>query len=368
MENLIKKLKDLREKVSELKKKLNISGKKDHLQELNSLIAQSDFWLDKNKAVQISQTAENLKSEIFSFEELEKEINSLEELALLADKYQDRSMDDDISHRFFDLENKFSQLDFLLLFSGEDDNSSAILSIHAGTGGVDAQDWAEILERMYLRFAEKKNFKVEILDRVLANEAGIKSVSFRISGAYAYGNLKSENGVHRLVRISPFDAEQMRHTSFAGVEVLPEIRDENLLELNEKDLRIDVYRSSGPGGQGVNTTDSAVRITHLPTNISVACQSERSQHQNKERALLILKSKLYQKEQDAKELKEKEIKGDAGQGTWGKQIRSYVFQPYQMVKDHRSNFSVSDISSVMDGDLDPFIKAYLSLILENKNK
>lgn len=367
MENLIKKLNELREKVLRVKKTLNIERKKVKLKDLNFLIGQDDFWTDRNEAVRISQEAEDLKLEISRFEELEDEIKSMEELAALASEYQDESVYDDINDRFQNLEKKFSQLEFLLLFSGEDDNSPAILSIHAGTGGVDAQDWTEMLERMYLRFAEKKGFKIEILDRVVANEAGIKNSTFRISGAYSYGYFKSENGVHRLVRISPFDAEQMRHTSFAGVEVVPELRDNSSIELDEKDLRIDVYRSSGPGGQSVNTTDSAVRIVHLPTNISVACQSERSQHQNKERALSILKSKLYKKQKEEKEEKERKIKGSAGQGTWGKQIRSYVFQPYQMVKDHRTNLSLTDINSVMDGDLDQLIESYLSLILKNKN-
>lgn len=368
MEHLIKKLNDLREKVIKVKEVLNIERKKVKLIDFNFLISQSDFWNDNEKAIKITQEAEDLKKEIDRFEDLEQDIKNMEELAALSGEYQDDSVYEDISKKFIELEEKFTGLEFLLLFSGESDNSNVILSIHAGSGGVDAQDWAEILERMYLRFSEKKSFKVEILDRVMANEAGIKNSVLKISGPYAYGYLKSENGVHRLVRISPFDAESMRHTSFAGVEVIPEINDNNLVKIEEKDLRIDVYRSSGPGGQSVNTTDSAVRIVHIPTNITVTCQSERSQHQNKERAMEILKSKLYQLNKEGIEASVKKIKGSAGQGTWGKQIRSYVFQPYQMVKDHRTNFSTNDIDSVMDGDINPFIESYLSFLLKNKNK
>ncbi len=368
MENKIKKLNDLREEIIRIKELLNIERKKVQWNELNVLISRTDFWNDNEKAVKISQLAENLKSEIDRFEDIEGEVQEAEELASLASRYEDNSIYDDIENNFNELEKKFKDLEFLLLFSEEVDSGGAILSIHAGSGGVDACDWAEILERMYLRFCEKMNFKVEILDRVSANEAGIKNSVFKISGLYAYGYLKSENGVHRLVRISPFDAESMRHTSFVGVEVIPELRDNGLIEINESDLKIDTYKSSGPGGQGVNTTDSAVRIVHLPSNVSVACQSERSQHQNKEKALEILKAKLYKQKQDEDAGAIKKIKGDAGQGTWGKQIRSYVFQPYQMVKDHRTNFSVNAINEVIDGNLKPFMEAYLGFLLKNKNK
>ncbi len=368
MENLIKKLNDLRERVIKIKKILNIENKKNRLQNLGFLISQSDFWNDNEKAILISQEAEDLKSEINRFEKLEQEILEMEELAALSGEYQDESAYDDINKKYEELTKKFYDLEFLLLFSGESDNNNAILSIHAGSGGVDAQDFAEMIERMYLRFSEKKNFRVEILDRIVANEAGIKTSVIKISGPYAYGYLKSENGVHRLVRISPFDAESMRHTSFVGVEVIPEIKSDEIIKINDKDLRIDVYRSSGPGGQSVNTTDSAVRIVHLPTNIVVTCQSERSQHQNKERALEILRGKLFQLQKEGADEVNKKIKGSAGQGTWGKQIRSYVFQPYQMVKDHRTNFSVNTVNDVMDGEIDYFIEAYLRFLLEDNNK
>jgi len=368
MEDLIEKLNDLKNSVLDIKSVLNIKKKKNRLEELNKKISKLDFWDNNLEAIETNQEAQYLKTEIDLFEDLESEIKNLKELANLSEECRDETVGENIRDKFNELESRFKEIEFLLLFSEDNDDTNAIVSIHAGTGGVDAQDWAEILERMYIRFAERKDFKIEVLDRTIANEAGIKTSVLKISGPFAYGYFKSENGVHRLVRISPFDAEKMRHTSFAGVEVIPEIKDDSLIVIEDKDLRIDVFKSSGPGGQSVNTTDSAVRIVHLPTNISVSCQSERSQHQNKEKALKILKSKLYQLKtiQTGKTLKE--IKGDAGQGTWGKQIRSYVFQPYKMVKDHRTNYSTSDVDEVTNGHLEKFVEAYLNFLAKNKNK
>lgn len=250
-------------------------------------------------------------------------------------------------------------MEFFVLFNSKYDIYNAIVSIHAGTGGTDAQDWAQILERMYLRFVEKKNWQAEILDRSMGNEAGIKNVVIKISGRYAYGYLQSEGGVHRLVRISPFDAEAMRHTSFALVEVIPELPDTEDIKIIDEDLKIDLYRSSGPGGQNVNKTETAVRITHKPSGLVVACQSERSQLKNKENALKILRSKLFKLQEEAKEKEEKKLKGDIKRAEWGKQIRSYVMQPYQLVKDHRTNYEESDINNVLDGGIDKFIESYL---------
>lgn len=321
-----------------------------------------DFWQNREQAVIISKEVENEKKEIDKWECFQKEIVELEQLVAEAIRENDNSISDEMHNKYNELEKKFVDLEFVVLFSGKYDSNSAILAIHAGTGGVDAQDWAEILERMYLRFAEKQDWQVEILERTVGNEAGIKSINMKISGQWAYGYLRSEVGVHRLVRISPFDAESMRHTSFALVEIIPEFPEAETIDIKDSDLRIDVFRSSGPGGQSVNTTDSAVRIVHKPTNITVTCQTERSQHQNKETALKILKSKLFKLLEEEKEQIESKLKGQVQKAEWGKQIRSYIMQPYQMVKDHRTNYETSDIKAVLDGDLNGFIEAYLKKV------
>lgn len=367
MEELIDKLGDLKNNLVEIGQILNIKKKKKRWQELTAKTVQEDFWSDNQEAVKTNQEAECLRSEIERFEDLESEIKNLRELANLAEECRDESVGENIKNKFNEIQSRFEELEFFLLFSQESDNANVIISIHAGSGGVDAQDWAEILERMYIRFAERKDFKVEVLDRILANEAGIKTSVLKISGPFAYGYFKSENGVHRLVRISPFNADDLRHTSFAGVEVVPEIKDDDLIKIDDQDLRIDVFRSSGPGGQSVNTSDSAVRIVHKPSNISVSCQSERSQHQNKEKALRILKSKLYQIKKDEQQKKIKEIKGGAGQGSWSKQIRSYFFQPHKIVKDHRTGFSSTEVDNVINGHLDSLVEAYLNFSAKEKN-
>jgi peptide chain release factor 2 len=307
----------------------------------------------------MNKRLEELKTEVGAWDKLLKEVIELEELVAEADLEDDDSIASDAQKKHKELKEKFEKLEFMVLFSSSYDKNNAILSIHAGTGGVDAQDWAEMLERMFLRFAENKNWQPVVLDRNLGNEAGIKSVTMNIGGHWAYGYLKSESGVHRLVRISPFDAEAMRHTSFALVEVIPELPETEKIVIKEEDLRIDVFRSSGPGGQSVNTTDSAVRLVHKPTNITVTCQSERSQHQNKENALKILKAKLYKLQEEEKEKKELKLRGEAQKAEWGKQIRSYVMQPYKMAKDHRTNYETQDVEGVLDGNLEPFMEAYL---------
>ncbi len=359
MENLIKQIEELRERVMKTGEFLDIDGKESKIRELQIKVNQPDFWQNQELAVTINKEIEDLQTEVDDWRNLYNEVKELEELVAVSIEDSDDSFSLDARKKYKEFLKKFEKLEFYILFSGKYDQDNAILSIHAGTGGVDAQDWAQILERMFFRFAEKKGWRVEILDRTVGNEAGIKSASFRIIGRWVYGYLRSESGVHRLVRISPFDAEAMRHTSFTLVEVIPELPEAEDVEIKESDLRIDVFRSSGPGGQGVNTTDSAVRVLHKPTKIVVTCQNERSQYQNKETALKILKSKLFKLQEEVKEKEELKMRGEAQRAEWGKQIRSYVMQPYKMVKDHRTDYETQDIDGVLDGDLDKFAEAYL---------
>lgn len=362
MENLLKQLEELREGVLKTWQLLDIDGQMSESRELKLEMNKPGFWDDQNKAVELGKRVEELDSEIEKWETLKNEITELEELVAVAEKEGDTSFADEVQKKYQELKDKFNKLEFYCLFSGKYDSGNAIISVHAGTGGVDAQDWALILERMFLRFAEKKNWQTEIIDYNPGNEAGLKSVTIAVKGRWAYGYLKSESGVHRLVRISPFDAEGMRHTSFALVEVIPELPEAEEIEINDSDLKIDVYRSSGPGGQSVNTTDSAVRIKHIPSGIVVSCQNERSQHQNKETALKVLKSKLHKLQIEEKEKEELKLRGEAQKAEWGKQIRSYVMQPYKMVKDHRTNYETQEVDKVLDGDLEGFQEAYLRWI------
>lgn len=359
MENLLKKIEELRERFLKTKTLLNIERKEVEEREMRLKMAAPDFWSDREAAVKVGQAVEEMANEIKEWSAMENEIREAEEIAALAQKDGGGELTEELEKKYEELEKKFSHLEFLSLFAEKYDHDNALLALHAGTGGVDAQDWTQMLERMYLRFAERQNWKVEILDRNFGNEAGIKSVVLRIVGPWAYGYLKSENGVHRLLRNSPFDADGLRHTSFALAEVIPEIKDDNLIVIKDEDLRIDVFRSSGPGGQSVNTTDSAVRIVHIPTGITVSCQSERSQHQNKENAFKILKTKLYKLALEEKELEERKLKGEVQKAEWGKQIRSYFLYGNRLVKDHRTNYETSNVEAVLDGDLELFMEAYL---------
>ncbi|MFA6513723.1 MAG: peptide chain release factor 2 [Patescibacteria group bacterium] len=362
MENIIEKLKELKERLLRVKVLLNIEQKIIKANKLRLKMSEPDIWNNREEAVKISQEVEELSGETKKWLSIEDEIKDAMEMADLAKQEANDDLTQELEKKADDLEKEFSQLEFLSLFSGPYDKDNVILSIHAGTGGVDAQDWAQMLERMYFRFCERKEFKAEILDKSYGNEAGLKSVDLRITGSYAYGYLKSENGVHRLLRNSPFNADGLRQTSFALVEVIPEISDGGGVVIKDEDIRIDVYRSSGPGGQSVNTTDSAVRIVHLSTNITVTCQTERSQHQNKENAFKILRAKLNLKLLEEREAEEKKLKGGVQKAEWGKQIRSYFLYGNKLVKDHRSEYETSNVENVLDGDLEQFIEAYLRFL------
>lgn len=337
----------------------DLAGLKGELEEINKKVEDPDFWNDPENAQKILKKKKSLENKIEGYEELETGIRDVEELMELAEEMEDEEEADSVVEMFNDLQNKMEELKLATLLNGKYDHNNAIISVHAGTGGVDAMDWTQMLYRMYTRWAEKKGYKVTLIDYQDDTEAGIKSATMIIEGENAYGYLKNEKGVHRLVRISPFNAAGKRQTSFALLEVIPEVEDDLTVEIDMEDLRIDTYRSSGAGGQHVNKTDSAIRITHLPTNIVVTCQNERSQHQNKDMAMKILASKLAElKEQEHKE-NLKELKGDFSLITWGSQIRSYVFQPYTMVKDHRTGAEVGNVNAVMDGDIDYFINEKL---------
>jgi peptide chain release factor 2 len=329
------------------------------IKDLEELSFKKDFWSDQDKAREILQKKTKLTEALDKWERFNNEINDIENLGSIALQEKDEQVLQVLAHELEPLSSAVGQEELKMMLNNEQDSLNAIISIHAGAGGTEAQDWAEMLLRMYLRWTEKKGFVTKIIDSLPGDEAGIKSVSFTVEGEYAYGYAKAEIGIHRLVRISPFDAGARRHTSFASVFVYPEVNDEIKIEINEDDLRIDTFRAGGKGGQHVNKTDSAVRITHLPTGIVVQCQNERSQHQNKAMAMKYLKSRLYEKElqlQNEKINEENKLKKDIA---WGSQIRSYVLHPYKMVKDHRTNLENNNANKVLDGDLDEFIQAYL---------
>ena len=344
----------------------DISNLEKELEELQTKTTETNFWDNKQEAKIIFDKIKSIQSKVNKYKELESEITNLVDIntMLLIDK--DDELEKELEKSTKKLLKEIDSLEIQTLLSGKYDYNNAILTIHPGAGGTESLDWAQMLYRMYLKWASANNFSVKELDFLPGDEAGIKSVTFLVSGPYAYGNLKCEMGVHRLVRISPFDSNSRRHTSFASLEVLPEITDDIEIDINPNDLRVDTYRASGAGGQHINKTDSAVRITHIPTNIVVACQSERSQIQNRETAMRMLKSKLFDlKEKEQKE-KIEDLKGVQRDIAWGSQIRSYVFHPYSMVKDHRTNYEVGNTEAVMDGNINDFIEAYLKFMLSKK--
>lgn len=328
------------------------------ISEKEALTAESGFWNDGARAGRIMTEIKQLRDRLDTWTRLKADSEALDDVLKMAKEEGDESMEGDIRASFKEITGRFDKAIILELLSGEADRSSSFLTIHAGQGGTEACDWASMLLRMYTRWAERRGFKAEVVD-LLEAEGGIKSATLQIDGDYAYGYLKGESGVHRLVRISPFDANARRHTSFASVYIFPVLDDSINVDIRPEDLRIDTYRSGGAGGQKVNKTDSAVRMTHLPTGIVVTCQNERSQYKNKDVAMSVLKSRLYEYYKQEKEKENAKFASEKKEIAWGSQIRSYVFQPYTMVKDHRNKFFVGNIQAVMDGDLDPFIDSYM---------
>lgn len=350
-------LEALQVKIKTLADVFKVDQLKLELKELAQQMSEEGFWDDADKAAKIQQQSSRHEATIRTFDQLQQNIQDALDFVDMADG--DAQMLAEAQSLLSKVEKTVADLEFKRMLSGEMDASAAILSINSGAGGTESQDWADMLLRMYLRWAEKQGFKANIVDILPGEEAGIKNVTVTIDGEYAYGYLKAEQGIHRLVRISPFDSNARRHTSFASVAAMPQIEDDVDIEILEEDLRIDTYRASGAGGQHVNTTDSAVRITHIPTNTVASCQNERSQHKNKAQAMKILKARLYEKQLQEKEKKQAELAGEKKGIDFGSQIRSYTMQPYQLIKDHRTNTETGKVQAVLDGDIDEFIKAYL---------
>lgn len=360
-EELRLSLLDYREKLTQLGEALGVKQMSEEAEKLEQQTAAEGFWNDLENSQKVQQRISQLKNKIKAYENLSSEFEDALVLIELANEEEDLDMLDECKEAVDSFVKKLEDMTLSTLLSGEYDNNPAILTFHAGAGGTEAQDWNQMLVRMYQHWGEKRGFSVSMIDFLDGDEAGLKSAVLRIEGENAYGYLKGEMGVHRLVRISPFDASGRRHTSFASLEVMPEIDDTVEVEINPEDIKIDYYRASGAGGQKVNKTSSAVRLTHIPTGIVCACQVERSQHQNREVAMKMLKSKLIEIKEREHLDKIDDIKGEQREIAWGSQIRSYVFMPYTLVKDHRTGFEMGNINAVMDGDLDGFINAYLKM-------
>ncbi len=339
-----------------------MANDEEELEKIEKLMSNPNFWQqDQEEVSRLSQERALLREKIDTWQTLHKDAEDAKLLAEIAREEEDTSSLKEVSNDVAGIQKAIKRLEFQALLGEPDDKRNAIVAINAGAGGTEAQDWVEMLFRMYTRWGEDKGMKVQVIDYLPGDEAGIKNVTFTITGSYAYGYLKSEHGIHRMVRISPFDATGRRHTSFASLSVLPEVDTDITIEVDENDLRIDTYRASGPGGQHVNKTSSAVRITHLPTGIVTQCQNEKSQHRNKEMAMKVLKSKLYDVEKGKLEQKKHEMHQNQKDIAWGSQIRSYVFNPYRLVKDHRTNIDEGNVGKVMNGDIDMFINAYLRM-------
>lgn len=337
----------------------DVPAKKERIQELEAEIAGPDFWNQGDKAQELLKERTVLQKIVESCDSANQQLEDAEVLIEMGEEAEDQEVLDEVNAMLPGLVKQIDKMEFARMLSGEHDANDATLSINAGAGGTEAQDWAEMIMRMYLRYCERKGFKTEITEYLPAEEAGIKSVTFTVTGDYAYGYLRAESGIHRLVRISPYDSSARRHTSFCSVFVFPELDDSVEVEIDDKDLKVDTFRASGAGGQHINKTDSAIRITHVPTGVVVACQNERSQHKNRATAMKQLKSRLYEMEMRKKEEEAAAFSEDKKEIGWGSQIRSYVLHPYRMVKDHRTSHEVGNTDAVLDGDLEGFIEAYL---------
>lgn len=350
---------DIRQKLADIAKYIHLAEKTERIEELRDMTLSPDFWQNQEKAQAVSKEISDLEFEIERWKKADQIRENIDLQFMMLDEGETSDLSE-LSELIHSLDELLNNIETEKLLSGEDDKRDAILVIHPGAGGTESQDWASMLFRMYTRWLERRKFEYSVVNYQPGEEAGIKEAIIEVKGTYAYGFLSAEIGVHRLVRISPFDANARRHTSFASVFVYPEYNEDLTIEINQNDLRIDTYRASGAGGQHVNKTDSAVRITHIPTGIVVSCQNERSQHKNKDMAMKILYSRLYQRQQEEERSKKAEINKTKKDIAWGSQIRSYVFQPYTMVKDNRSSHETGNIQAVMDGELDGFIKAYLT--------
>ena len=354
--------------LTEVRDSLDLNFKKSRIEELENMMEEPGFWDNPDNSNKAMKELKNLKDTVEKYEGLETAYEDVETLIEMGYEENDESLVPEIEEALNLFIEEFDALRIATLLSDEYDNSNAIVTLHAGAGGTEACDWTSMLYRMYTRWAEKRGFAIEILDYLDGDEAGIKAITMQINGENAYGYLKAEKGIHRLVRISPFNAAGKRQTSFSSCDVIPEIEEDVDIEILDKDLRVDTYRASGAGGQHVNKTSSAIRITHLPTGIVVQCQNERSQHMNRDKAMQMLKAKLFLLKQQENEEKASDIRGEVKEIGWGNQIRSYVMQPYKLVKDHRTNTEISNVDSVMDGNIDPFINAFLKWRSIGKNK
>ena len=354
-----KAIEDAQQTLADLSESLDLEGRKKRIAEIDEIISAPDFWNNPEGGQAIMQEKKRLESKVDKYNALAGKMEDLEVMIELAKEEPDGDLEQDIVDTLAEITKELDAFELETILNGDYDDNNAILSIHPGAGGTESQDWAEMLYRMYVRWAERHGYKVEVLDYLDGDEAGIKSVTMLIEGENAYGYLKSEKGVHRMVRISPFDASGRRHTSFTAVEVMPEVENDTTIEIDDKDLKVDTYRSSGAGGQHVNKTESAVRITHIPTGIVVQCQNERSQIQNRATAMKMLTSRLVEEKIKQQEAEIARLQGEQQDIGWGSQIRSYVFHPYTLVKDHRTNFEKGNVGAVMDGEIDEFINAWL---------